>query len=123
MKKIFLLLGLLCSLSLGVFAFDGKAGASETKNEVLEERIEIYLEQQYRNQLKAEYDVDLYKEKANIEVEIKSFKNKSEKDLENIANEINDYIRENTEVTDLFITFEKESVFGEDKLLYSKTFR
>ncbi|MGX6592565.1 hypothetical protein [Cetobacterium ceti] len=112
MKKIVLTLLLAVSaLSFG----------EDHKNDIIEDRIENQIQLELRNNITADYDVDIYRNMANVEIDLKSsVKNKEEYNL--IGQKVASIVREETGITDISVSIEKDHHFKDDELVYTKKF-
>lgn len=112
MKKLSLIFLLLSSL-----AFAGE-------DSVIEDRVEIDLKMNLSNVLKydVDYDVDVFQDKMNVEIEIESMK-EPKINCDEIAKMVLSSVKENApEVKDVNITIIHDQSFGEDKILFNKRF-
>jgi|GEM_PF-3193297 len=102
---------------------------SNRSSDIIEDRIENILEYKYRilddgvNKLKVKsYDVDVYQNYVNVEVEIgnrgKNFD--FDKAFVLILEEIN---KETNNATDINIVVELDKVMGDDEIVYNKRFQ
>ena len=115
MKKIVLTLLLAVSaLSFG----------EDHKNDILEDRIENQIQLELRNNITADYDVDIYRNMANVEIDLKSsVKNKEEYNL--IGQKVASIVREETGITDISVSIEKDHHFKEtivDNIIYTTNY-
>ena len=114
MKKL-LLIGAFAVISSFTFADGDSAG------DIMEDRLEI----NFMNTLGKDADIDMniFNKKANIEIEYDGKSIPESVDVELVSEEIATFVSEETDATDIFITFKVDPVFGDEEVVYSKTFK
>lgn len=112
MKK-YIVAALLIGSSMLAMA-DGK-----NENEFLEKRIENRLRTEITG-IKGEYDVDLYKDMASVEIEVDSNKNVN---FDPIATKIANIVKEESGISDTTVSVELDKMVGKDEVIYNKRFK
>ena len=113
MKKISLIF-----ILLSMFTF------ADGPQEVIEDRIENQLKINLSNVINynVDYDVDIYLDKMNVEIEIDSF-NEPVLDYSKIVDSVIAITKENTsEIKDINIIVKQDKSIGEDKILFNKRY-
>ncbi len=111
MKKLLLVFVLLSSFSF-----------ADEYQEMKEEKIENQLKMSLSNVIdyKTDYDVDIYLDKINIEVEIDS-SNKITLDYQKIVNSVRAIIKNNApEMKDINLIIKQDRDIGKDKILFNE---
>lgn len=116
MKKI-LLIGAMAVLSSLTFAGD----SHDSKNDIIENRLEV----NFQNKLgkDAEIDVEIYNEDANVEIEYDGSSVPKTVNMETLSKEIANFVKAESKATDIFVSFKVDPMFGEDKVVYAKSFK
>lgn len=91
----------------------------KNENEFLEKRIENRLRTEITG-IKGEYDVDLYKDMASVEIEVDSNKNVN---FDPIATKIANIVKEESGISDTTVSVELDKMVGKDEIIYNKRFK
>lgn len=114
MKKILLVVALTVVSSL-TFAND-----QESRGDILETRLEHTFQNKYGNNI--DFDLTIYNADANVEIELEGDLPKNVS-VNQVAKEVADYVATEAGAKNIFVTVEKEALFGEDEVLLTKTFK
>lgn len=108
-----------------MFLLVGALAFANGTNDVLEDRVENGLRANLSKVIKYEtdYDVDIFEDKMNVEVEIESLKEPI-LDYDRMVDMILSNIKENApEVKDINITVKYDQPIGEDIILFTKNYK
>lgn len=108
-------------LLIFIFSLSLVSLSNNNMQEILEQRIENKIQIEMRSIIKADYDVDIYRDIVNVEIELKGFTNEKNS-YHLVAEQIASIVREETGITNVNISIEKEKLFSKSKLVYSKKF-
>lgn len=108
---------MIAALLIGSSMFAMADGHNE--NEFLEKRIENRLKTEITD-IKGDYDVDLYKDMASVEIEVDSNKNVN---FDPIATKIANIVKEESGISDTTVSVELDKMVGKDEIIYNKRFK
>lgn len=116
MKKILILGALLSSMAF----------ADNNANKFLEKRIEDKITMEKIVEAKGyevDYDVDVYNDKMNLEIELEGLK-KPSLNYEEISKKVIESVSQATsDIKEIYISIKFDPTIGEDELLYSNLFK
>nr|WP_307775839.1 hypothetical protein [uncultured Cetobacterium sp.] len=115
MKKI-LVIGVLVIVSSLTFADD----KCEEMNDILENRLEITFENSLGKD--ADIDIAMYENYADVEIEYDGKEIPKKVNAEKVSQEIAKFIEGNSKATDVSVTFKVDPLFGDEKIVYTKSF-